>query len=197
MARKNEELLRKLSALKPSLPTRTRNSQPAKKGKKEPAAAKEAAKTGREAAVRQKKRAAAKKMERPVTAGAAEALAPVPGKADARRMGATEKAVPGPGRPVEAKQPAPPAERADAKPAAETPPPAAGWDFWKVGFFPILPGMGCGAFGDAPGAACREAARLQQFWMDGWLRYARLLMDVVDLQMKVILGLGRSGSEGR
>jgi hypothetical protein len=197
MARKNEELLRKLSALKPSLPTRTRNSQTAKKGKKQPETGKEAAKSGRAAVVRPTKRAAAKKMERPVAAGAAEASAPVPGKADARRMEVPEKAVPGPGRPVKAKQPAPASEREGSTPATGTPPTAGGWDSWKVGFFSTLPGAGCGAFGDAPGAACREAARLQQFWMDGWLRYARLLMDVVDLQMKVILGLGRPWSGGR
>ncbi len=243
MAKKKDDLLKKLSALKPSTPTRTRGGKAAGKAGKpgqskteKPVAKNLAAETKTKAAPAEARKAtsapAAVGKAKPATPGkrkkkpappkpaipttgkkAAASAVPaakaakagkVPGPSGRRQEKAhpeaalpPEKAVPAPDRPLEGRQPSPAGERAAAAPAPETARTAEPWSTWRVGFFQAMPGAGCGAFGDASGAACREAARLQKFWMDGWLRCTRIWMDVLDLNMKVILGFGRPWTGGR
>lgn len=231
MAKKKDDLLKKLSALKPSTPTRTRGGKAAGKAGKpgqskteKPLAKNPAAETKAQAApakARKTKSApAAAGKAKPATPGkrkktpapprpavptarkkpavaaapaAKAAKASKPGKVPASSGRHPEKAipetalppdraVPSPDRPLEGKQP---------------PPATESWNAWRIGFFQAMPGAGCGALGDASGAACREAARLQKFWVDGWLRCTRIWMDVLDLNMKVILGFGRPWTGGR
>jgi hypothetical protein len=238
MAKKKDDLLKKLSALKPSTPTRTRGGKaagrtgrPEQTEREKPLAKNSTAETTTKAqaapakARKTKSAPAAAGKENPAIPGKRK-KAPAPPKPEvptARKKAAAsavpaakaaktgkvagpsgrrpekahpeaalppEKTVPEAPRPLEGKQPPPAGERADA-PAAES------WSAWRVGFFQAMPGVGCGALGDASGAACREAARLQKFWVDGWLRCTRIWMDVLDLNMKVILGFGRPWTGGR
>jgi hypothetical protein len=233
MAKKKDDLLRKLSALKPSTPTRTRGGKAAgKAGKpgrsktenpvaKNPAAeTKTKAKTAPAEARKTKSAPAAAGMAKPAipekrkkaqappkpavpTAREKTATAAVPaataakdakpGKVPASSGRHPEKVHPEAALPPEKTVPEPPRPLEGGQP----PPAAESWNAWRIGFFQTMPGAGCGALGDASGAACREAARLQKFWVDGWLRCTRIWMDVLDLNMKVILGFGRPWTGGR
>jgi hypothetical protein len=217
MARKKQELLEKLSALKPSAPTRTRGGRAARPKTAKPAVEKPAAEAKAKAASpaagkgkaaapgRRKKPAASRKPASPAApAEKAVKTGKAQGQPGQRREMAppeaaakTVKAAAAPDRPVEAKPELPRGERPEAPPKGETLRPWDAWNTWRIGFFRAMPGAGCSAFGDVPEAALREAAGLQKFWTDGWLRWTRIILDILDLQMKVVGGLGRPWTGGR
>lgn len=199
MARKNEELLKKLSALKPSTPTRTRSAKKAKgnAGVGSPGTGEKGRSSSRVKTQKEKPSspgAAGKKADRAETAAAVDRKG-APSKGPAVKAVKVKK-IPESAAPIREK--AAPDDRAAEAPV--TPPqiheglssePESPFrrDAWKAGFFQSVPGMDWATFGDA--SLCRR------FWFDGWLRCNRLMIEVADLHWKVMLGLMRPWPGGR
>ncbi|NPU86533.1 MAG: hypothetical protein HPY65_18820 [Syntrophaceae bacterium] len=217
MARKNEELLKKLSALKPSTPTRTRGAK-ATKGKtsdgQETGSGKK--KTVGPAEIRKAKPAVPDVMKRKAASGisaTAEGKKPIRPKSSGVKAAGVDKK-PEPAEPIRQKTTpdtrvresgsrsegmpsAPPGKPDEPSPVQpESPPATDRWNAWKAGFFQAAPTAGWGAFAEASNAACQEASRFRQLWFNGWIRYTRLLMEVADLNWKVMLGFGRPRTGG-
>ncbi len=199
MARKNEELLSKLSALKPSAPTRTRPAKPAKgkAGGGSPGMSEKNGSSGRAKAPAAKPSppdAAGTKKDRAKTVAAAGRKG-APSKTSAVKVAGMKK-TPEPAAQLR-KRKAPEDRKAEApvKPAEkqEGVSPETGSPFrpdaWKAGFFRCIPGMDGAAFADP--SFCRRS------WFDGWFRISRLFLEVADLQWKVMLSLARPWPGGR
>ncbi|HOI75380.1 MAG TPA: hypothetical protein PLO63_14640 [Syntrophales bacterium] len=199
MVRKNEELLNKLSALKPSAPTRTRSVKPAKgkAGGGSPGTSEKRRSSGRAKTPASKSSppgAAGKKKDRAKTADAAGRKG-APLKAFAVKAAGGKK-TPEPETPL--RKPNAPDERAAQAPvtptekreglSTETGSPFRP-DAWKTGFFRFIPGMDGATIGDP--SFCRRS------WFDGWFRFSRLILEVADLQWKVMLSLARPWPGGR
>jgi hypothetical protein len=199
MARKNEELLSKLSALKPSAPTRTRSAKPAKgkAGSGFPGISKKSKSSGRAKAPAGKPSSrveAGEKEDRAKTAAAA-GRKDVPSKAPAVKVAGMKKTQE-PAAPIRkrkapedraAEAPVTPTEKREGL-STETGSPFR-LDAWKASFLQYAPGADGAAFGDP--SFCRR------LWFDGWFRITRLVLEIADLQWKVVLSLARPWPGGR
>ncbi len=199
MARKNEELLSKLSALKPSAPTRTRSAKPAKgkAGGGSPGIRNKSNSSGRGKAPAGKPSSrveAGRTEDRAKTAAAAGGKG-APSKAPAVKAVGGKK-TPEAEAPIRkrkapedraAEAPVTPTEMREGL-STETGSPFRP-DAWKAGFFRCIPGMDGATFGDP--SFCRRS------WFDGWFRFSRLILEVADLQWKVMLSLARTWPGGR